>query len=230
MPDKYKETIMKTVEYDGKWCFTVQEQAEALIQEAKRLRCTVTHEFNGVTLKAIPNGGHAGLIVEYYQARCKESSARYEAEKLAHDNTPEGQEELRIKEEKERKRKALLAEPIKKFKLKDKKAWDKAVNNNHDPYGKAAVTYAARWAWMMEQKLEKGEKLIDIAEQTSRDADAEGITGFMYGCAVSVLSHVWVHGEELRQWHNKDTQIGDEGDKANETGGVLNPALVRIGK
>jgi hypothetical protein len=50
------------------------------------------------------------------------------------------------------------------------------------------------------------------------------------GCAVSILSHFWKHGEELRRWHKIDTQIGDVGDKANESGGVLNPALLNIGK
>jgi hypothetical protein len=35
--------------------------------------------------------------------------------------------------------------------------------------------------------------------------------------------------EELRRWHNLRTQIGDEGEKANEDGGVLNPALLRVG-
>lgn len=57
----------------------------------------------------------------------------------------------------------------------------------------------------------------------------EGITGFMYGCAVSALAHFWAHGEALRRWHNLDTQIGTEGEKANESGGVLNPALLNIG-
>ena len=106
--------------------------------------------------------------------------------------------------------------------------WDKTVAANDDPYGKAGVSYTQRWAEMMEAKLEAGEKLEDIADKTSHEADTEGITGFMYGCAVSILSQVWEHGEELRRWHNKDVQIGDEGDKANESGGVLNPALLNI--
>jgi len=33
---------------------------------------------------------------------------------------------------------------------------------------------------------------------------------------------------ELRQWHNLKTQIKDEGEKANASGGVLNPALLTI--
>lgn len=71
--------------------------------------------------------------------------------------------------------------------------------------------------------------IVDNAERCSRKADTDGITGFMYGAAVSALAHFWVYGEELRRWHNKDVQIGNEGDIANETGGVLNPALLTIG-
>jgi hypothetical protein len=48
--------------------------------------------------------------------------------------------------------------------------------------------------------------------------------------AVQILSEGWVHGEELRQWHNLDTQIRDEGEKANREGGVLNPTLLSISK
>ncbi|MDA8315367.1 MAG: hypothetical protein M0010_09365 [Actinomycetota bacterium] len=50
------------------------------------------------------------------------------------------------------------------------------------------------------------------------------------GAAVSVLASCWVHGEELRRWHNLDTQIGTEGEKANASGGVLNPALLIMTK
>ena len=35
-------------------------------------------------------------------------------------------------------------------------------------------------------------------------------------------------GEEFRRKWNKDNQIHNEGDKANESGGVLNPALLTI--
>ena len=110
--------------------------------------------------------------------------------------------------------------------IKDLEGWDKTVENNQDPYGKCTVDYALRWAEMMEKKIENGEKIEDIAKQTSHDADTEGITGFMYGAAVSILSWAWGYGEELRQWHNLDTQIASEGEKANETGGTLNPALL----
>ncbi len=113
--------------------------------------------------------------------------------------------------------------------LKDKNLWDEHVRiNKKDPYGTGVITYCEVWANLMEQEIDSGKKLEDIAERTSRSADQEGITGFMYGCAVSILSKVWKHGEQLRLWHNIDIQIKNEGEKANESGSVLNPALLTM--
>ena len=94
--------------------------------------------------------------------------------------------------------------------LKDPAGWKKSVKANQDPYGAAAHTFAERWANLMEARLADGETIADCADETSHEADTEGITGFMYGCAVSILARVWKHGEALRCWHNLDTQIGNE--------------------
>lgn len=114
------------------------------------------------------------------------------------------------------------------MRLKDEDGWSECVANNADPYGAAMVRYAEAWANLMEERMADGTSLEQIAKQASHDADVENITGFMYGCAVSVLANVWEHGETLRRWHNLDTQIHDEGEKANEVGGVLNPALLVV--
>ena len=106
------------------------------------------------------------------------------------------------------------------MKLKNKEGWKKFVTINNDPYGSGVVRYAERWANMMEQEMESGKLLIEIADATSHRADTEGITGYMYGCAVSILSQVWEHGEELRKWHNKE--YGYEGN------GTVNPAIITI--
>jgi len=106
--------------------------------------------------------------------------------------------------------------------------WAKGLKKNQDPYGKAVYRYASEWATRMEQEINNGKKIAEIAHQTSHESDDEGITGFMYGTAVSMLSAWWLHGEALRLWHNIKTQIGKEGDAANESGGVLNPALLNI--
>lgn len=60
------------------------------------------------------------------------------------------------------------------------------------------------------------------------ESKAGGITGFMAGCVASMISQCHSRGEEFRKKWNKDNQIHDEGDKANESGGVLNPAILNI--
>lgn len=64
--------------------------------------------------------------------------------------------------------------------------------------------------------------IVENAEKLSHEADTEGITGFMYGCAVSILAQCWEYGEELRKWHNKEYDY--DGD------GVVNPAILTAGK
>jgi len=107
--------------------------------------------------------------------------------------------------------------------------WQKSLDNNRDPYGARLNEYANDWALLMEEQMANGAALEDIAKETSHVADTDGITGFMYSCAVSILSAVWIHGEDLRKWHNLKYQIGNEGEKANEKGSVLNTAILNIG-
>lgn len=108
-------------------------------------------------------------------------------------------------------------------KEKEYKDW---FDKNTDPYGRACFTYADRWAEMMEKLIESStdepmKVIVDNADRLSHEADIEGITGFMYGCAVSILSHCWKYGEDLRKWHNKEYNY--DGD------GVVNPAIMKVG-
>jgi hypothetical protein len=121
------------------------------------------------------------------------------------------------------------------FKLKDAAGWQRGLDANRDPYGAAVFSFAERWARAMQKAIDDSgrspaEVIRERAEDLCRWADTEGITGFMYGAAVSMLAQAWEHGEELRRWHNLDIQCGDEGERANESGGVLNPALLSVGK
>ena len=100
------------------------------------------------------------------------------------------------------------------------------VNNSKDGYSKAGIDYVIRWANLMEAYIDNSRLSIDKvmserAEQLSHDADNDGITGFQYGCAVSLLSQVWEYGEYLRVWHN--VEYGHYGD------GVVNPAVMTVG-
>ena len=67
--------------------------------------------------------------------------------------------------------------------------------------------------------MQNGEKVADMANDTSREADTDGITGLMYGCSVSALSRFWDAGEAFGLWHNLKTQIKEEGEHARQGGG-----------
>lgn len=104
---------------------------------------------------------------------------------------------------------------------------------NTDPYGARIFSYAEDLANLLEKEIEisgkSPEEVINThADRFSHEADYDGITGFMYGAAISTLSACWIFGEPLRRWHNLKTQLGTEGEKANKEGGVLNPALLNI--
>ena len=99
------------------------------------------------------------------------------------------------------------------------------LNKNDDGYGKTIFAYAERWAEMLESMIESSSEspltvIVNNAESISFKADTEGITGFMYGCAVQMLSACWKYGEQLRQWHNKEYNY--------EGNGVVNPAVLTI--
>ena len=104
------------------------------------------------------------------------------------------------------------------------KGWEKSVEANQDPYGKGTMDYAEGWAKLMQIEIAKGKTVRECADETQKGLGFFGITGFMYGCAVSILSQTWKYGEELRKWHNKQYGV-DENKK-----GVVNPAILTIGK
>lgn len=88
--------------------------------------------------------------------------------------------------------------------------------------------FAERWARLMQLRINQGQPLENIAEKSANDADLEGLTGYTYGIAVTILARCWKYGEELRRWHNLSVQIGTEGEEANLTNEVLNPGLMKI--
>ena len=141
-------------------------------------------------------------------------------ESIAAKKAAEERRQYKIQEDKERaafKEKTAHVE----MEFKSKSDWEIGLSKNKDGYGSCIYEYAEGWAKLMQAEMLEGKKLEDIAEKTSHEMGFLGITGFMYGAAVSVLSHCWLHGEKLRKWHNKE--YNHEGD------GVVNPAILTIG-
>jgi len=188
----------------------ISEAARTIVAMAKKTKGIVRAKFNDIELTANP-GDNADAIVKYYSA---ESNRRHEE----YVNSPEYKERQRKADEAQRRHNLILEGALmtapEKMTLRDEEGWKKIVAANTDGYGSAVIRFAERWARLMEGRIANGDTVEGCAEEASQLADNEGITGFVYSCAVSILSQVWIHGEQLRRWHNLKTQIGNEGEEA----------------
>jgi hypothetical protein len=104
--------------------------------------------------------------------------------------------------------------------LVDVDAFNEWKAKNTDDYGTVIFEYAVSWAKLMQVEMSQGKTIPECAEKTSFQLGFLGITGFIYGAAVTILSACWKHGEALKSWHNK--KYNHEGE------GVVNPALLTI--
>jgi hypothetical protein len=204
----------------------IHEACRSAVAKAIEENCCVQFDFNDQTLTATPQISPDKLA----QSFLDECERRHQAWIKSDAYKEQCREAEAAQKRKDAELAAALETAPKSMTLHDESAWKKCREKNTDPYGGAVIEYAERWARLMEGRLAAGDTIEKCANAMSHWADNDGITGFMYGCAVSILSKVWIHGEQLRRWHNLKTQLRDEGEKANQTGGVLNPALLCIGK
>lgn len=201
----------------------INHAAEAMVKIAVADQCQVKASFNEIELTADPQSTAEGIVNLFH--------VETERRRAAYEQSPGGIAAAKERQKYEAQAAQAEREGVLPFTLREgaQVGWEDCVRKNDDPYGACCVRYAARWANAMEKAIAAGETIAQCADRCSHEADKEGITGFMYGCAVSMLAGNWTHGEALRLWHNLKTQIGTEGEKANESGGILNPALLNIG-
>ena len=210
---------MKTIEPSfGSHISEVAKDAIAIVQRDGE---PVRFVFNDVEL-TVTGRETAGDVCREYQRISDERHAEYIASPEYKESRRKAEEAARLKAE---RLAALLAKAPASLTLRDADTWKKGLANNSDPYGAATYRYAAQWARVMEAMMADGATLKDCAEDASHVADDEGITGFMYGCAVQILAAVWVHGNELRIWHNGNHGVSEERAK----GGTVNPAVLSVG-
>lgn len=203
----------------------IGDACRELVDMSQRQWCTTTADFNDVQITARPWSISSRLVRKWRrETDRKEAAYKKSAEYVARRQEAE-EHEARHRAD---LAKAMSSAPVEPNMIRSS-AWNKYVEANQDPYGAACVRYAERWASLVERAVDNGERLEDVAEDLSHLADEEGITGFMHGAAVSMLAECWIHGESLRRWHNLKYQLAGEGDKANDSGGILNPAVLSMG-
>lgn len=223
-------TIQDTAQFvEG--CFGEGSNADSVLSDTYETDTSLNQigfTFNEVEIVASATTTAEEIVKQLYDGY-EVQEAKRKAEYEEYKKTPQYAIDMAEQARKEAERKVITDEVLHidettEMEFVDDEAkvkWDEFVEvNSKDGYSKGVVDYARRWAKYMQRKIANGEQLIDIADTTSHGADIEGITGFMYGCAVNTLSHLWKHGEDLRKWHNKS--YGHDGD------GVVNPAILTV--
>jgi hypothetical protein len=195
----------------------------------------VCFDFNGETVTCEPISDPTRTIGDIARDLQSQWDAKMKAASDAYWTTERKAEEARRRDEHAAKM-ARLSERIAAmldeypFEPTDPEGYAEYKRINSDGYGGGVVRYGEAWAALMEARLAEGPMFItnasiaDAAEATQDEADSEGITGFMFGCAVQQLARFWKHGEALRVWHNAKHGV------SAETTGVVNPAVLTISR
>ena len=152
---------------------------------------------------------------EKTEAELREKTIKQEQERAIRE------QEYRVKAEREMNEFKKRVEGL-VIELSDEDGWNKCKEANQDDYGKGCIDYAEGWALLMQAEIAKGKTIAECGDETQRYLDFMGITGFMYGMAISILAQTWKHGDELRKWHNKKYNVGEN------VKGTVNPAVLTI--
>lgn len=212
---------------------SISERAKDL---AGRQNITVQFDFNDVTcivdyttdLELLHRDYCNAYIMEWTTVgpHCKSeyaSEVKSELERREKEQEEKHEKEMVEYREKERKEKEEFQSKVEgiEIELSDPDYWNETKRiNADDGYGMATIEYSENWAKLMQKEISHGKTLAECAEKTSFELGFLGITGFMYGISVNILSHCWKYGEELRKWHNKEYNY--DGD------GVVNPAIINL--
>ena len=166
-------------------------------------------------------------IYEMYETSCDMTHELWEKEWEEYIHSPEYIRK-RAKSLKKECRHKVVLEKIRKFQkngefsVKETEIWETCKRvKSKDAYSKAVIRYTIIWTQYMEYLIQKyGMKISEIWDRCSNLADVDGVTGFMYGAAASIISRVWQYGEEFRKYYNS---------KWNYSGpGTVNPAVLTI--
>lgn len=219
---------------------TITATIARMVETAAAEGATVTTDFNGVSLRVRSDSdpdliyrdwsramsGYIAKTVGPYppvQLTSEDvaSDARIEAENEACRQARDARYRAEVEAKSAATAALLAAAPP--MAVVDEAAWQSWKDANSDPYGSGIIRYAEAWARLMQAEIANGATLEDVADTTSTAADTEGVTGFMHGAAVACLAACWVHGDQLRKWHNRKWGIGEDRE------GTANPAIWTIG-
>jgi hypothetical protein len=95
------------------------------------------------------------------------------------------------------------------------------------------VEFAISWCELMEAEIGGPFELTvaDVARETSQRAlKADEMTGGTYALALSLICPHWIHGEELRTWHNLDISPAHGEEMNAKPNAIIDPSTMFIAR
>ena len=103
-------------------------------------------------------------------------------------------------------------------------SWNKYVEKNKDPYGKACVDVAREVMRVLDDG--KDFNAHNLLCHASESIGEDGLTGFMAGCVAEMVKRCHSRGEEFNDKWNESYGVSKEKAK----GGTVNPAILTMGE
>ncbi|HHH5745424.1 TPA: hypothetical protein ACP2BG_001758 [Listeria monocytogenes] len=87
---------------------------------------------------------------------------------------------------------------VKFYNEEAKKNWEVVEEKNNDEYGKMIIEYAESCMNLLEKRMDEGEKLEDIWQNTLFEVEgAKNQSSYSASLAHNLIASCWVHGEEF---------------------------------
>ncbi len=146
---------------------------------------------DGIEMIAKPGEDPHQIQFTWTVCKSKEDAVR---ERAARERAKHTENYLSIRE-------YILKNGPKRMTLRDETAWNLELERAKGTCLASTLAYADEWARIMERCLTNGYTIESCAEQTSHIVCNVG--GNEYHIAIRILIRTWIHGEELRDWHEK---------------------------
>lgn len=96
-------------------------------------------------------------------------------------------------------------------------------------FARNVINFADAWGRMMQVKMSSGATVAEAAQATQQAAGRNIVTDDECVAAIRMLASCWIHGVDLRRWHNARYLSSDEFRGAEAQGSTFNPKWTSFG-
>lgn len=215
----FKVALAETIIRNAPTGISAFNYARLLIRIADYLNMPILARLNGVDIIAMPGDNPEALLNRWWRAA---TGTAGRAAGATIDKAGDFVDFVlrRSRDEDTQEHEEIGELPT--FGIIEPEAWAEILADVDDHDQIHLIQYMARWAHMMEDEMDQGSPLEEIVEATALKADTEGLGDKAFSFAIVVLSSVWTHGEELKNWYDAQDRPDAEKSKSDLVSRIRN--------